>query len=82
MKLIEVRGDSDALATLATRIFTAQAGRSALTNLVSITPNGKRLIVLAPEPMLAHLGYAFDLMLKRVPDPRAQARGNGAEVRP
>ena len=55
MKLIEVRGDSDALATLATRIFTAQAGRSALTNLVSITPNGKRLIVLAPEPMLAQI---------------------------
>ena len=55
MKLIEVRGDADALATLATRIFTAQAGRSALTNLVSITPNGKRLIVLAPESMLAQI---------------------------
>jgi len=55
MKLVEVRGDADALAALATRIFTAQAGRSALTNLVSITPNGKRLIVLAPEAMLPQI---------------------------
>lgn len=55
MKLIEVRGDADALATLATRIFTAQSGARAATNLVSITPNGKRLIVLAPEPMLAQI---------------------------
>jgi len=55
MKLIEVRGDADALATLATRIFTAQSGGRAVTNLVSITPNGKRLIVLAPEPMLAQI---------------------------
>lgn len=55
MKLIEVRGDADALATLATRIFTAQSGGRAVTNLVSITPNGKRLIVLAPEPMLVQI---------------------------
>ncbi len=55
MKLIEVRGDADALATLATRIFSAQSGGRAVTNLVSITPNGKRLIVLAPEPMLVQI---------------------------
>lgn len=55
MRLIEVRGDADALAALATRIFTAQSGGRAVTNLVSITPNGKRLIVLAPEPMLVQI---------------------------
>ena len=55
MKLIEVRGDADALAALATKVFVAQSGGRAVTNLVSITPNGKRLIVLAPEPMLVQI---------------------------
>ncbi|KAF0179089.1 MAG: type II and III secretion system protein [Limisphaerales bacterium] len=55
MRLIEVRGDADALAALATKIFVAQSGGRAVTNLVSITPNGKRLIVLAPEPMLVQI---------------------------
>lgn len=55
MKLIEVRGDADALAALATKIFVAQSGSRAMTNLVSITPNGKRIIVLAPDTMLPQI---------------------------
>ncbi|NDF01153.1 MAG: hypothetical protein EB034_23240, partial [Verrucomicrobia bacterium] len=53
MKIVEVRGDADALATLATKVFLAQSGGSHLaTNLVSITPNGRRIIVLAPPAVL------------------------------
>jgi len=55
MKLIDVRGDADALAALATKVFVAQSGGRAVTNVVSITPNGKRLIVLAPELMLVQI---------------------------
>ncbi|MBI5799210.1 MAG: hypothetical protein HZA92_00580 [Verrucomicrobia bacterium] len=55
MKLIEVRGDADALAALATKVFAAQSGSRAVTNLVSITPNGKRIIVLAPGTMLPQI---------------------------
>jgi type II secretory pathway component GspD/PulD (secretin) len=55
MKLIEVRGDADTLAALATKVFVAQSGGRAVTNLVSITPNGKRIIVLAPDTMLAQI---------------------------
>ena len=54
LKMVEVTGEPDTLASLATRVFQAQnAGRS-VTNLVSITPepNGRRLIVLAPESLL------------------------------
>jgi type II secretion system protein D len=54
LRLVEINGDPDTLATVATRVFAAQnAGRS-ITNLVSITPepNGRRLIVLAPESVL------------------------------
>ena len=54
LKMVDVNGDPDTLAALATRVFNAQnAGRS-VTNLVSITPepNGRRLIVLAPEAFL------------------------------
>ena len=55
MKLIDVRGDADALAALATKVFVAQSGGRAVTNLVSITPNGKRIIVLAPDTMLPQI---------------------------
>lgn len=55
MKLIEVRGDAEALAALATKIFVAQSGSRAMTNLVSITPNGKRIIVLAPDAVLPQI---------------------------
>ena len=48
MKLIEVRGDADALAALATKVFVAQSGSRVMTNLVSITANGRRIIILAP----------------------------------
>ncbi|MFM7803434.1 MAG: secretin N-terminal domain-containing protein, partial [Verrucomicrobiota bacterium] len=54
LRMVEVTGEPDTLASLATRVFQAQnAGRS-VTNLVSITPepNGRRLIVLAPESLL------------------------------
>ena len=54
LRMVEVTGEPDTLAGLATRVFQAQnAGRS-VTNLVSITPepNGRRLIVLAPESLL------------------------------
>ncbi len=55
MKLVEVRGDADALAALATKVFVAQSGSHAMTNLVSITPNGKRIIVLAPPAVLPQI---------------------------
>ena len=55
MKLIDVRGDADTLAALATKVFVAQSGGRAVTNLVSITPNGKRIIVLAPDTMLPQI---------------------------
>jgi type II secretory pathway component GspD/PulD (secretin) len=54
LRMVDVNGDPDTLSQLATRVFAAQnAGRS-ITNLVSITPepNGRRLIVLAPESVL------------------------------
>ena len=54
LKMVEVVGEPDTLATVATRVFMAQnAGRS-VTNLVSITPepNGRRLIVLAPDSLM------------------------------
>lgn len=55
LKIIEVKAeDPDALAALATKVFTAQNAGRTITNLVSITvePNGKRLIVLAPATVL------------------------------
>lgn len=55
LKIVDVRADDpDALAALATRVFTAQNAGRTITNLVSITPepNGKRLIVLAPAAVL------------------------------
>ena len=55
LKIIEVRNeDVDGLAALASRVFTAQNAGRTVTNLVSITadPNTKRLIVLAPAPIL------------------------------
>ncbi|HXG47059.1 MAG TPA: secretin N-terminal domain-containing protein, partial [Methylomirabilota bacterium] len=55
LKIIDVRSpEVDALAALATRIFAAQNAGRTVTNLVSITaePNSKRLIVLAPAPVL------------------------------
>ena len=55
MRLIDVRGDADVLAALATKVFVAQSGGRAVTNLVSITPNGKRIIVLAPDTMLPQI---------------------------
>lgn len=55
MKLIEVRGDADALAALATKVFVAQSGSRVMTNLVSITANGRRLIVLAPDAVLPQI---------------------------
>ncbi|MEY4689979.1 MAG: putative type secretion system protein precursor [Verrucomicrobiota bacterium] len=57
LKMVEVVGEPDTLAQLATRVFLAQnAGRS-VTNLVSITPepNGRRLIVLAPDSLMAQV---------------------------
>lgn len=57
LKMVEVVGEPDTLATVATRVFMAQnAGRS-VTNLVSITPepNGRRLIVLAPDSLMAQV---------------------------
>ena len=57
LKMVEVVGEPDTLAQVATRVFLAQnAGRS-VTNLVSITPepNGRRLIVLAPESLMAQV---------------------------
>ena len=55
MKLIEVRGDADALAALATKVFVAQSGSRVMTNLVSITANGRRIIVLAPDAVLPQI---------------------------
>ncbi len=55
LKIIDVQGaDTDTLAALATRIFSAQNAGRTVTNLVSITPepNSKRLIVLAPASVL------------------------------
>lgn len=55
LKIVDVRSDDpDALAALATKVFTAQNAGRTITNLVSITaePNGKRLIVLAPAAVL------------------------------
>jgi type II secretion system protein D len=57
LKMVEVVGEPDTLAQVATRVFLAQnAGRS-VTNLVSITPepNGRRLIVLAPDSLMAQV---------------------------
>ncbi|MEN9546312.1 MAG: putative type secretion system protein precursor, partial [Verrucomicrobiota bacterium] len=57
LKMVEVVGEPDTLAQVATRVFMAQnAGRS-VTNLVSITPepNGRRLIVLAPDSLMAQV---------------------------
>ncbi len=55
MRIVEVRSDADTLAALVTRIFTAQQGGRALTNLVSVTANGRRLIVLAPDTVLPQI---------------------------
>ena len=57
MRLLDVRGDTDALAALVTRVFVAQNGGRALTNLVSVTPepNGRRLIVLSPATLLPQI---------------------------
>ncbi|MFA6543716.1 MAG: secretin N-terminal domain-containing protein [Limisphaerales bacterium] len=60
MKLIEVRGDADALAALATKIFLAQSGSRMMTNLVSITANGRRIIVLAPTTVLPQIESLLD----------------------
>ena len=55
LKMLDVHStDVDGLATLATRVFAAQHGSRSSTNVVSITPepNGRRLIVLAPQALL------------------------------
>ena len=58
LKIMDVKSeDPDALATLATKVFSAQYAGRAVTNLVSITPepSGKRLIVLAPASVLPQI---------------------------
>lgn len=55
MRIVEVRSDADTLAALVTRIFTAQQGGRTITNLVSVTANGRRLIVLAPDAVLPQI---------------------------
>jgi len=58
LKIIDVRSeDVDGLAALALRVFSAQNAGRTVTNLVSITaePAGKRLIVLAPAPVLTQI---------------------------
>ena len=54
LRMVEVNGDPDTLASLATRVFSAQNTGRTVTNLVSISaePGGHRLIVLAPESLL------------------------------
>jgi type II secretory pathway component GspD/PulD (secretin) len=62
LKIIEVKSeDPDALAALAMKVFTAQNTGRTITNLVSITvePNGKRLIVLAPPNVLPQVETAI-----------------------
>jgi type II secretory pathway component GspD/PulD (secretin) len=56
LKIFEVKSDADALAALATKIFTAQNPR-ATTSPVSITPEpaSKRLIVMAPANLMAQV---------------------------
>ncbi len=54
LKLVSVNGDPDTLAALALRVFATQNAGRPVTNLVSITPapNGRRLILLAPDTLL------------------------------
>ena len=57
LKVFEVKGDADALAVMAQKIFSAQNPGRNLTSLLSITPEpaGKRILVLAPPAMLAQM---------------------------
>ncbi len=58
LKIIDVRSeDVDGLAALAMKVFSAQNSGRTVTNLVSVTPEpaGKRLIVLAPAPVLTQI---------------------------
>jgi len=55
LRILDVKSDPDSVAAFATKAFAAQNPR--LPNPVSITPDpaGKRLIVLAPTPLMAQV---------------------------
>jgi type II secretory pathway component GspD/PulD (secretin) len=54
LRIFDVRGDADGLATLAQKVFAAQNPGRSVSSLLSITPEPatKRLIVLAPVTMM------------------------------
>ena len=55
LRIFEVKGDADALAALSQKVFAAQNPGRNVTSMLSITPEpaARRLIVLAPAPVLA-----------------------------
>ena len=55
LRIFEVKGDADALAALSQKVFAAQNPGRNVTSMLSITPEPatRRLIVLAPAPVLA-----------------------------
>ena len=61
LRVYEVKGDADALAALAQKVFAAQNPGRNLSSLLSITPEpaGKRILVLAPPAMQAQMETAM-----------------------
>ncbi len=57
LKIFDVKGDADALATLAQKVFAAQNPGRNLSSVLSITPEPatKRLIVMAPASLMGQL---------------------------